>query len=176
MSDCAPTMRGMRNPHNTASRILSLIVAPLIFVSCVQAQTGDWQAVKNLPSGIPVTVKAKRRQHCIFQYATDDKLVCTARRRSRHLTFAFPRAEVRQVRTPPGPGWEKGGLVGAEIGAATVATAVTFNCASKQFECAAPAIVIPLSGVAGAGAGWIVGSIASGLHDVFRRGTVIYKR
>lgn len=42
----------------------------------MQAQTGDWQAVMNIPPGSRITVNATHRVRCVFLRAAGDELVC----------------------------------------------------------------------------------------------------
>ncbi len=168
-------MRGMRYQHNTTFRILSLLIALLTLTSSLEGQTGDWQAVRRLDSGIPVSVKVKRSYYCIFQYVTDDELVCGVPRPIfRYATRIFPRAQIREVRKLPNPDQMKSAKIGAGIGAATLATAGAIRCTKHRAECAPPAFSIPVAGLIGAFVGSLVG-MAVPLFQVFRRGKVIYK-
>jgi hypothetical protein len=57
-------------------QIVSLILAVLIFAASAEAQTGDWQAVRNLPPGAFVTVKTQYRFDCYFRGASEEELTC----------------------------------------------------------------------------------------------------
>jgi hypothetical protein len=65
-------------------RITAGILATLILLSAMpdrtQAQksnpSNNWQAVKNLPRGTNISVRAGRRIKCIFNGATDSDLTC----------------------------------------------------------------------------------------------------
>jgi len=61
------------------TKTIPLLLAILLLASIAVAQTGDWQAVKNLPGGIKLKIKLKRGRtfgHCRFLGATDDALAC----------------------------------------------------------------------------------------------------
>ena len=57
-------------------QIVSLIVAVLIFAASAEAQTGDWQAVRNLPPGAYITVKTQYQFGCHFRSASEEELIC----------------------------------------------------------------------------------------------------
>src|SRR5437870_13133404 len=82
-------------------RMIHCMFALLIAASSAQAQTGDWQAVKNLKPGSQVIVKAQRGYSCSVEGANDDQLVCEVQehRSLRTSTLTIPRAEVREVRS-----------------------------------------------------------------------------
>jgi len=52
--------------------------AAVLLASTAPAQTGDWQAVKNLQPGTKISVHSASPFHnlCIFERATDEQLVC----------------------------------------------------------------------------------------------------
>ena len=168
-------MRGMRNQHNVTFRTVTLIVASLTFVSSLQAQTGDWQAVKNITPGSPTAVNAQRRYHCDFEYATDDKLVCTVYRRRpfgspTSSAITISRAAIREVRTLPDPDLDRGALIGAGIGGGTLAVAAAINGGPNRGVAAFFAFL------AGAFVGYIVGGMVPIFQVMFQRGKVVYKR
>jgi hypothetical protein len=60
-------------------RIIPHFLASLLLASITLAQSGDWQDVKDLPSGTRIKLTLKRGQifgHCEFERANDDELGC----------------------------------------------------------------------------------------------------
>jgi hypothetical protein len=81
-------------------RILSLLVVPLMLASA-QAQTEDWQVVKNLASDTLITVQVQHHWihlKCRFEYATDDQLLCSYGWPIPISEVAYPRDKIRAVR------------------------------------------------------------------------------
>jgi uncharacterized protein YbdZ (MbtH family) len=103
-------------------RIIQSTIAFLLLVTNAQAQTGNWQAVEEVPAGAPISVQARLRLQCNFRYATEDELVCDFRERGRIDTgpLVFRREHVRQVRMER---TEASMLAGAAIGAGVGAAA-----------------------------------------------------
>lgn len=167
----------MRYPNSTLRRILALMVASLTIASTLEAQTGDWQAVQNLTPGTRLSVKLKLSYYCIFQYATDDEVVCGVPRPFfRFGTRSYPRAKIREIRIPPDPRKSKGGKIGAGIGAGTVVVAAVIagrNNPSPEYP---DALTIPVAAAGGAFAGWLIGGLVSAVHGTFKKGKLIYKR
>lgn len=107
------------------TRVILSLLAPLLLASLAAAQKGDWQAVKNLPPGTRISVKAEHflTNTCFFLNATDDQLVCerTLHGRRRMLNQPIPyqafyeRSKVREVRLEHSEALN--GLAGAGIGA-----------------------------------------------------------
>src|SRR5450631_3391955 len=94
----------MRRP-----RIFLFLSAAVLLVSTANAQTGDWEAVKNLPPGTRISVRSGHlfiRNTCFFLSATDDQLVCERALYSRRHMIVPPippeavyeRNRVREVR------------------------------------------------------------------------------
>jgi hypothetical protein len=83
-------------------RFVSLILVFHIVAASAQAQTGDWQAVRNLPAGAYISVKTHYRFPCVFRAATEDELTC--RRDGRYIgenassEMKIARQDVREVR------------------------------------------------------------------------------
>jgi len=105
------------------TRIASLYLAALFLTSSAIAQTGDWQAVQNLPGGTPLKVKLKHGHtfgHCEFMGATDDMLRCEfpgLRYRSAH----YRRSNIKGiylVHNARAIGFGVGAVSGVIIGAA----------------------------------------------------------
>jgi hypothetical protein len=59
-------------------KAIFFLSAALLLASTSLAQTGNWQAVKNLQPGTKISVRAASPFHnlCIFERATDEQLVC----------------------------------------------------------------------------------------------------
>lgn len=108
-----------------------LRVVPLLLSSLSLAQTGNWQAVKNLPPGTRISVRSNHlfiRNTCFFLRATDDQLVCERVSHSRRRMIIPPipsqavyeRSRVREVRLEHGEAANMmaGAGIGAGIGAA----------------------------------------------------------
>ena len=80
-------------------QIVSLILGVLIFAASAQAQTGNWQAVMNLPPGAYLAVKTDYQFACIFRSATDDELICgRTGPRGASSELRIDRRTVREVR------------------------------------------------------------------------------
>lgn len=144
-------------------------LAPLLLTATsALAQTGDWQAVKNLPPGTRISVRPHRlfRDTCFFLSATDDQLVC-GRLLHRHprimIVLPIPnevvheRKRVREVRL------EHGGTVNSLAGAG-IGTALTAGANNGTV----PRLTL---GVLGAVFGASLGSEFPIIH-----GKVIYRR
>src|SRR5260370_41833710 len=66
----------------TCTKIIPLLLAPLLIASTAKSQTGDWEAVQALRSGTKIKVTLKNRPtfgHCFMDGASDDQLFCTSR-------------------------------------------------------------------------------------------------
>ena len=151
-------------------RMIHCMFALLIAASSAQAQTGDWQAVKNLKPGSQVIVKAQRGYSCSVEGANDDQLVCEVQehRSLRTSTLTIPRAEVREVRVLPNQA--KDAWIGAGIGAGV--GAIVAGSASR----ASPGANAFFGALGGAGLGALVGAMVPLFQFIFQRGKIIYKR
>jgi hypothetical protein len=113
--------------HTKAIFFLSAVV---LLASTAPAQTGDWQAVKNLPPGTRISVKTGHffANTCFFVSATDDQLVCERRRRMIIPPVppeaVYERSRVREVRLEHSEAANTlaGAGIGAGIGAAVGAS------------------------------------------------------
>jgi hypothetical protein len=157
-------------PANCTRQIISSLLVVLLFGSSVQAQRGDWQVVRNLPSGSRILVKTKHRYICSFDLATEDQLVCAEQSHSSlgTLTLMISRAEVSEVRKLPGEddqardAWIGAGIGGATLGVVGASTGSTSRGASALFGT-----------LVGAGVGALVGAFV----PIFQlRGKIVYKR
>lgn len=108
------------------TKVIFFLSAVLLLASAAPAQTGDWQAVKNLPPGTRISVRSNHlfvRNTCFFLSATDDQLVCERALHSRRRMIIPPippeavyqRSRVREVRLEHGE--DANMLAGAGIGA-----------------------------------------------------------
>lgn len=57
-------------------QLVAGLIVVLFHVTSAQAQKGDWQAVKDLPSGTRISVKTRVWFTCILERATDEVLAC----------------------------------------------------------------------------------------------------
>ncbi len=127
------------NPVRCRKTILFWFI-PLLFGSLAFAQSGDWQAVKNLPVGTRIAVRYNHgfvRDTCSFLRATEDQLICARQARGRPRVLivlhvpnevVYERNRVREVRLQPGEAVGTanvliGGAIGAGVGAGVGATA-----------------------------------------------------
>jgi hypothetical protein len=112
-------------------KTIPFLLAPLLLASIAVAQTGDWQAVKDLPPGTGISIRSDHlfiRNMCFFLSATDDQLVCERAVHSRRRMIIPPipseavygRSKVREVRLEHSEAATTmaGASVGAGIGAA----------------------------------------------------------
>lgn len=159
--------------EQTVARPVRILFAGcLAFLFCalsLQAQTGDWKTVRNLPAGTHLIVKAQRNYSCDLEGATDDELICAARQlRSPGTTVVrIPRADVHEVRTLPNQG--KSAAIGAGIGAAGGAALGARNKTAPEANAF-------FGAAAGAGFGALVGAIIPAARLAIHHGKVIYKR
>ena len=145
------------------SVICSLLAAGLL-ISSSQAQTGDWQAVQDIPVGSYISVKSyPRSARCFFVNATDWELFCE----QRGLRIDFHRQNIRQVRLEhPNKNALLGVLIGTGLGAG-VAAAVTRNSNDAETRVADPIIF------------GILGAVVSGvlMHRISPvPGNIVYRK
>ena len=101
-------------------KAISFFLVMLLLASNAGAQTGDWQAVKELPPGTPISVKGRDviiRNQCTFRAANDYRLVCEGMS-PMIPPLVYPRDQVRQVRLERSNAAKvaTGALVGIGIG------------------------------------------------------------
>jgi hypothetical protein len=154
-------------PTSHKMKIISLLLAVLMYGPGVQAHTGDWQAVEKLTPGTRISVRAQHRIRCVFQRATDDELACKRLYRSLALSseIVFDRQSVREVRLERSD--EANGAVGALIGAGAGAAVGASNGKGTATREGGALLL----GSIGAIAGWFIGADFHILH-----GKSIYKR
>ncbi|HEX9112296.1 MAG TPA: hypothetical protein VF845_12520 [Terriglobales bacterium] len=112
-------------------KTIPFLLAPLLLAASALAQTGDWQAVKDLQPGTRISVRSDHlfiHNTCFFLSATDDQLVCERAVHSRRRMLIPPlppeaiyeRSRVREVRLEHSEGANTmaGAGIGAGIGAA----------------------------------------------------------
>jgi len=114
-------------------KTIPFLLASLLLASIAVAQTGDWQAVKNLRPGTRISVRSGHlfiRNTCFFLSATDDRLVCERAVHARRRMIIPPeavyeRSRVREVRLEHGEAANTmaGAGIGAGVGAALGASA-----------------------------------------------------
>jgi uncharacterized protein YcfJ len=113
------------------TKTIPFLLAALLLASSALAQTGDWQAVKKLPPGTKISVRAGHlfiRNTCFFLSATDDQLVCERAVHARRRMIVPPippdavyeRSKIREVRLEHSDTANTlaGAGIGAGIGAA----------------------------------------------------------
>ena len=134
---------GARMPSLTRTIIISLTI--LLLSSLAPAQTGDWQAVKNLQPGTKISVQSGTRFHilCTFEYATDEQLLCERVLRGPRGPVIPPertyaRAKIREVRFEHSDGTNM--ATGALIGGTSVprrgpASATGLSLAEAEHFC-----------------------------------------
>jgi hypothetical protein len=158
-------------PANYTRQIISSLLVVLLFGSSVQAQRGDWQTVRNLPSGSRILVKTKHRYICSFDLATEDQLVCAEQSHSSlgTLTLMISRAEVSEVRKLPSKDDQaRDAWIGAGIGGATLG--VVGASSTRSTSRGVSALFGTLEGAG-------IGALVGGFVPIFQlHGKVIYKR
>src|SRR5260370_5242107 len=127
----------------TCTKIIPLLLAPLLIASSAVSQTADWQAVQALRSGTRIKVTLKNRTtfgHCFIDGASDDQLVCISGRWPMSRRKVYLRDDIKAVYlTHNGPAIGLG--VGAGAGAAIGAS---------RSSCCHAASALPGAGVPGA--------------------------
>jgi hypothetical protein len=111
---------------------ISLVTSLLVMASIAAAQTGDWQAVKDLRPGTKISVQYEHSFHnlCTLEQATDEQLVCDHVLHGPRGTFipserVYQRNNIREVRLEHSDGANTataaalGGGVGTALGAST---------------------------------------------------------
>jgi hypothetical protein len=168
------TVRSVRMtlaPLSHAPRIIGMLLAALLVLPNAQAQMRDWRAVRDLPPGTRIMVKAEHRYPCSFLSATEDELSCEVPenwRLSLPAQMTFSRVEIREIRKEPNQ--VKDAWIGAGIGGAAGAAAAAST--SRSF----PGFHGFVGGLAGAGAGALVGATVPIFQVLFHGGKLIYKR
>ena|SRR5882672_7478931 len=113
-------------------RIYRSVLATLFFAPMAFAQTGNWQAVRQLDPGTKISVQFEHHSlhsTCYFQRATDDQLFCERVLRGVSQVLIPPdavheRKNIREVRlehsdsSNTATGVAIGGGIGATLGAA----------------------------------------------------------
>jgi hypothetical protein len=144
--------------------IVCLLLSVGVFVSSSHAQTGDWQAVKDIPLGSYIVVKSvPTSTGCYFVNATDTELFCD----QRGLRIDFHRQNIRQVRLDhPQKSLAVGTLVGIGAGIG-IGVAVGIKSNDAETKVYAP---IAFGALFGAVSGLIMGKL------VVVHGKVVYRR
>lgn len=127
--------------------VSSLLSAGLLLASS-QAQTGDWQAVQDIPPGSEISVKTQSGSaRCVFENATDTELRCERRLGKSPRSVTFDRQGIRRVRLErPGANAALGPVIGTGIGGA-VGVAVTKDSKDAETRVYAPLLLGILGGV-----------------------------
>ena|SRR5437588_6098765 len=108
----------------TYTKIIPILLAPLLLASSAMSQSDDWQAVQALRSGTKIKVTLKNRPtfgHCFFDGASDDQLFCTSRGGLLSRRRVYLRDNIKAVyltHSGPAIGLGVGAGAGAIIGAA----------------------------------------------------------
>lgn len=82
------------------TRMLLLLLTPMLHTSRATSQTSDWKAVQALPSGTKIKVTLKDRPtfgHCFLDGVSDTQLVCSFRTRLRTRDRVFLRDDIKAV-------------------------------------------------------------------------------
>jgi len=141
-------------------RVTYWIVSAILFLLNCQAQTGDWQAVQDIPPGSLISVKTQfGSKRCAFQIAGDTELYCDV--------VTFHRQSIRRVRLEhPNASAVLGAVVGTGIGIG-VGVAVTNNSRDAETRVYDPAAYGILGGI-------VLGMIMHRIPVV--HGKVVYQR
>jgi hypothetical protein len=160
----------MRQPQ-----IYRLVLIFLLLPASVRAQKTDWQTVKDLAPGTPISVKYGHfflHNRCIFESATDDVLICERTLYGPSQIFIPPEAVyrrklVREVRLEHSDASNiaVGAVIGGGIGAALGASGPGDASARTRLDLGL------LVGMGGALLGGLIGR-----DFPIRHGTVIYHR
>lgn len=150
-------------------RFVSLILVFQMVAASAQAQSGDWQAVRNLPSGAYISVKTHYRFPCVFRGATEDELTCG--RNGRYIGengssgMKIARQGVHEVRFDHMDHGNPviGALIGGGLGAVSGARAGT----GTRDHVTGAVFVGGLGALLGAGIAWAI--------PIFHR-NVVYRR
>ena len=108
----------------TYTKIIPILLAPLLLASSATSQTADWEALQALRSGTKIKVTLKNRPtfgHCFFDGASDDQLVCVSGRWPLSRRMVYLRDDIKAVyltHSGPAIGLGVGAGAGAIIGAA----------------------------------------------------------
>jgi hypothetical protein len=127
------------------------------------SQTGDWEAVQALRSGIKIKVTLKNRPmfgHCFMDGASDDQLVCISGRWPLSRRKVYLRDDIKAVyltHNGPAIGLGVGAGAGAAIGAARSSCCHAANA------------------LLGAGALGVVGWFSGTVADPFFHGRAVYR-
>jgi hypothetical protein len=98
---------------------ISCFLSAGFIVSTWQAQTGDWQAVQDIPSGTYISIKNRHyRVKCIFGTATETELFCERRDLAGNdARIRFDRQTIRQIRLEhPAESGALGLIIGTGLG------------------------------------------------------------
>lgn len=120
--------------------VTGFLLSAFLFLSNCQAQTGDWQAVQDIPPGSLISVKTQfGTTRCAFQVAGDAELYCDA--------GTFHRQSIRRVRLErPNVSAALGAVIGAGIGVG-VGVAATNNSRDAETRVYDPAGLAILGGI-----------------------------
>jgi hypothetical protein len=149
------------------SKIIPIVIAPLLLVSSAMSQLRDWEAVQALPEGTMIKVQLHHGStfgHCSFDRATDKELACSIRGSiffypvvRQHV---YPRSNVKAVfRT------HNGTLIGIGVGAGAGAAIGASRSTSYRGANA-------LFGAVALGA---VGAVVGTAADPFFHGKAVYR-
>ena len=160
------------------TRLLTALLLLLLFLlgaPRAQAQKGDWQAVKSLPAGTPISVKYGHfflHNRCLFQKATEQRLFCVRMLYGASAIFIPPeityeRRKIREVRLEhsDASNMALGAAIGAGIGGAIGAAGSGDTHANARVTL----------GLLVGGGGAVIGGLL-GRDFPLRHGKVIYRQ
>ena len=138
----------------------------LVWTAQPWAQTSDWNAVKQLRPGTPISVKVRLRVQCNFRHADDKQLVCDQRTQGRFLRppIVLARAQIHEVRIERADAsMAAGAAIGAGAGATLGATSGNGTLTRGG------------STLLGAGIGGLIGGVF-GKQFPFLHGEIVYQK
>ncbi|MBI3476162.1 MAG: hypothetical protein HY010_10545 [Acidobacteria bacterium] len=145
------------------SRMILLLLSPLLLAWNAFSQVGDWNAVRNLSPDTKIHVTLKRGRtfgHCFFDRADEEELVCTHRAGLYSRRAGYRRGNIKTVYLT-----HNGVAIGIGIGAGTGAVigATRSTCCHVAWA------------VIGAGGFALLGGFVGLIADPFFHGHAVYR-
>jgi hypothetical protein len=159
----------IQSPFMRRRQVISSLLSAGLLLASSQAQTGDWQAVQDIPPGSEISVKTESGSaRCVFENATDTELRCERRLGTSLRSVTFDRQAIRRVvrLEHPGANAALGAAIGTGIGGA-VGVAVTKDSKDAETRVYAPLLLGILGGI-------VSGVIMKVFSPVYRR--VVYRQ
>jgi uncharacterized protein YcfJ len=136
---------------------VAILAVPCLALHQGKAQSNDWQAVKAIAPGAPISVRVlgqRRWRECELMNATDSELTCVVRRRLFEKQISVPRPKIHEVRLehPEQDRTIIGAVIGGAAGAVVGGIAAS-RTSDPEAKVAAPVLGIFLGACFGGGAG-----------------------